>query len=108
MGLGTGVGEAFSFPFKGTSPKWGILVGKLQAIHVPSVWPPLPQRHPGSEKKLKVGKRGGWGRERLRAVRNNWVEFLVTSSSLEETGKELGLHTFLLLGKLSQRDSSVR
>lgn len=27
--LGTGLGENFSFPFKGTSPTWGILTGKL-------------------------------------------------------------------------------
>ena len=51
---------------KGLPPKWGILAGKLLVIHIPLVWPSPPQRLPGTEKKLKVGKRGGEeGRERL-------------------------------------------
>lgn len=55
VGLEAGLEGNFSFAFEGTSPKWGILAGKLYAIHIP----PLPQRHPGAKKKLKAGKREG-------------------------------------------------
>ena len=47
-------------------PKWGILAGKLLVIHCSLVSASPPQKHEGTEKKLKVGKRGGEeGRERL-------------------------------------------